>query len=417
MAQTNVVISPGTEATVAVRVRNLGDVTETYAFVPTGISQGWTTVTPPTMTLYPGADEIAHVTLRPPRSYAVPAGQTPLIVRIVPHGNPDDVATAESMITVLEYDDRRVSLAQPVMRARRRQEFDVVFDNQGNSRTSCRLTVVDHTSRLSGRFDPPSLGVDPGMNDTTRLRVKVRRRRWRRGRTLPFTVIAAQDGHESTHTTGTLLQEPIISGRFVGRVLGLAAIGGLGAVGWFHLVHPAIETAAERAVGRAGASAAVDAVTIASTAAIDPNSTAPVNPTVTAPTSSAVAQPASSLVPSLTNGQLPGEPFDTRLVVEAQLGGDNSQSYTVPAGKTLSVTDALLQNPNGDEGRISLLRNGKILYEASLKNFADYQIPLYSPFVFTAGQTVTLQITSCSKVGDAAGQFCSVAATLIGKLS
>jgi hypothetical protein len=415
MSQTNVVISPGTEATVAVRVRNLGDVTETYAFIPTGISQGWATVTPPTMTLVPGADEIAQVTLRPPRSFAVPAGQTPLIIRIVPHGNPDDVATAESTITVLEYDDRRISLAQPVMRARRRQEFDVVFDNEGNSRTSCRLAIVDHTSRLSGRFDPPSLGVDPGMNETSRLRVKVRRRRWRRGRTLPFTVIASQDGHEPTQTTGTLLQEPIISGGFVGRIATLAAVGGLATVGWFHLVNPAIERAAQRAVDRSGPAAAADAEPAASTVPGE----APVPTSANSgSTPSAATQPATPLSPSSAgNGQLPGDPFDTRLVVEAPLGGQNVEQYTVPAGKTLSITDILLQNSNGDEGRIALARNAEIIYEDSLANFASFQIPLYSPFVFRAGQTVTFQVTACTKVGNSAGQSCSVAATLIGKLA
>lgn len=415
MSQTNVVISPGTEATVAVRVRNLGDVTETYAFVPTGISQGWATVTPPTMTLVPGADEIAQVTLRPPRSFAVPSGQTPLIIRIVPHGNPDDVATAESTITVLEYDDRQISLAQPVMRARRRQEFDVVFDNHGNSRTSCRLAIVDHTSRLSGRFDPPSLGVDPGMNETARLRIKVRRRRWRRGRTLPFTVIASQDGHEPTPTTGTLLQEPIISGRFVGRIASIAAVGAVATVGWFHLVNPAIERAAQRAVDQLGTAAPVDAETAASTI---PGEIPVPTSDGSRPAPSVPTQPATPIGPTASGGgQLPGEPFDTRLVVEAPLGGQNVEQYTVPAGKTLSITDILLQNTNGDEGRITLARNAEIIYEDSLANFASFQIPLYSPFVFRSGQTVTFQVTSCTKVGSSTGESCSVAATLIGKLA
>ncbi len=414
MALTNPVISPGTETTVAMRVRNLGDVTETYAFVPTGMSQGWTTVSPPTLTLFPGADEIVQVCLRPPRSHAVTAGSTPLTIRIVPHGNPDDVATAEATITVLEYDDRRISLAQPVMRARRRQEFDVVLDNQGNSRTSCRLSVTDPTSRLSSRFDPPSLGIDAGMNDTARLRIKARRRRWRRGRTLPFTVIASQDGHEPTRTTGTLLQDPIISGRFVARVAGLATVGGLAAVGWFHLVNPAIEDAAERAVAEAGSTATTVAAATPGSI-VDPG----VEPPPTAPGSSETSEPATlseeSLVP-LGTGQLPGQPFDKRLLVQAPLGGDNVAQYQVPDGQTLSLTDILLQNPNSDEGRIALLRNGEIIYEASLINIADYQIPLYSPFVFQSGQTITLQLTSCSKVGDPVGEQCSVAATLVGKL-
>lgn len=412
MAQTNVVVSPGTEAVIAIRVRNVGDVTETYAFIPTGISQGWSTVNPSTVTLYPGADEVVQVALRPPRSYAIPAGPTPLVVRVVPHGNPDDVATAEGTITVLEYDDRRLVLAQPVLRAKRRHEFDVVFENLGNNRSSCRLGVVDHTNRLVGRFDPPSLGVDPGMNESARLRIKARRRRFRRGRPLPFTVTAMQDGHEPTSTTGTLLQEPIISGRFIGRVVGLVATAGLLTAGWFHLVKPEIQDAADRAVSRAGLTAAVS---------IDPTATtlAPAVPVTVNPASPATVPP---VVPVQPAPQQPpaaagtAEAVDDRLEVRAALGQSGSAQYPVPEGRTLRLTDFLVQNPNNDLGRVFLYRNAEPLYEWSLENIRDGALQTISAIEFKSGENVTFGVF-CQGVGNTEIGECAVAATFVGTLT
>ncbi len=165
----DVIVAPGDEAQVELRVRNLGNLTETFSFVPTGIAQGWTVVEPPTLTLFPGEVGTAEVVLRPPRSAAVSAGRSPFGVRIVPAGAPDEVAHADASVTVLAYDERSLSIAQPVLRGRRRAEFDVVIENRGNIQASLRLGIRQDARKMSGRFTPPSIGVDPGQSEAVRL--------------------------------------------------------------------------------------------------------------------------------------------------------------------------------------------------------------------------------------------------------
>lgn len=381
----DVVVAPGEEELVGLTIRNVGSATEGFSVVATGFVQGWTIVDPPTVTLAPGAEEKVQIALRPPRLWSVPAGPSPLVLRIVGHDSVDDVAVAEGTVTVLAFDDRRLSLAQTVQRGRRAAEFDVVLENRGNARASTRVQVVDPANRVSGRFDPPSLGVDPGDSAAARLELRARRRQWARvARALPFEVHAVQEGHHTSVTTGTLLQDPTVSGRTVGRVAAVAAAAGVVVAAWFGAVRPTIDDAAERAVAEAAARTTV-----------------------------AVDVTATTLVAASTGRE--GDAFDVRLAVSAALAQQAVQTYTVPAGQVLRVTDVLMQNPNADSGRLSLLRNSTVLYEASLENFTDFPYALVSPYVFEAGESVNVQL-SCQQVGDPGGSACSVAITLAGEL-
>ncbi len=388
-----VVVVPGEEELVGLTVRNTGAAPESFSLLATGLVQGWTIIDPPSVTLPPGGEGKVQIALRPPRRWSVPAGASPLVIRIVAHDSVDDVAVAEGTVTVLGFDDRRLALAQSVQRGRRKAEFDVVLENLGNARASCRVQIVDPANRVVGRFDPPSMGVDPGDSTSSRVVVKSRRARWARtARSLPFEIAAVQEGHQSAVTAGTLLQTPIVAARTIGRLSALVVAAGLVAAGWFGVVDPAIDDAARRAVTEAAA---------ASTTIVDPNASAVVS--TVAP---AGVRPAAG-------GE--GEAFDTRLAVTAALAQQTVQTYAVPPGKVLHVSDLLIQNPNADSGRLTLLRNSTVLYEVALENFTDFPFNLVNPFVFTAGESVNVQL-SCQQVGDPSGAACAVAMTLVGVL-
>ncbi len=381
-----VIVSPGADETVRLTVRNLGSAPGSFSLVASGFVQGWTVIDPPLMTLPPSGEGTATLSLRPPRHWSVPAGSSPLVIRIVSGDIDDDVTIVEGTVSVLAFDERRLSLAQSVQRAKRTAEYDVVLENLGNARAAVRLALSDPGARLRGDFAPPSIGVDPGQSAVSRLRVRSTRRRWRRGpRLVPFTVEASQDGHHPATTGGTLFQVPLVAGRTLSRIVALLAIGGALAGAWFGLFRPAIDEAAERAV----ADWAVTQTTMSTPA---------------------VGGPATSI----PNGER-GEPFAVRLVTEALLGGQAVQSYTVPDGKRLQITDVLWQNPNDDRGRLALLRNSVSLYEISLANFTDYAQALISPYVFGPGESVNLQL-SCTRIGSAEAGTCSVAVTLTGRL-
>jgi hypothetical protein len=395
-------VAPGGEEVVNLTIRNIGPSPENFSLIATGLAQAWMLVEPASVALPPGSFETVRVTLRPPRSWAVGAGPTPFGVRVVPYGGTDDVTIADGVVTVLAFDDRRVHLAQPVQRSRRRAEYDLIVENNGNSQASCRLVLLDGTGRVTGKFHPPSVGVDPGMSQPSRLSVTARRRRLRKSRSLQFFVQATQDAHPSIEVGGTLLQEPAISARAIGRAVGIGVGAAALVGGWFGLVKPAIDDAAERAVAKSALSADPTdptATTVAGAPAIGATPTS-VGPGGDPP---AVATPTAK------------EAFDTRLEATAAISEQGVGDYIVPAGQRLRVSDVLLQNPNRDFGELSLLRNGEPIYKAGLDNITDWAIPMVGILEFESGDIVTLQI-SCRGIGSTINNSCIIGATLVGTL-
>jgi hypothetical protein len=401
LADAEIVIAPGGEAVRFLRVRNIGDDTASASLLPAGPAQGWTIIDPPTVTLHPGAEETVRLLLRPPRSPLVAAGPSPFTVRVVSHENPDETVVVDSIVTVLGYDDRRIYLAQPVQKARRGAVYDVVVENAGNIRATCRLGFAEITGRLSATIDPPSVSVDPGMRAVVRARVRARRWQWRRAdRTVPFRIVAAQDQHAMVETEGALLQTRVVPERTGRLVAGLAGLAGAAAVAWLAVVQPAIDRAVERAVADRVAEAPAVTMAPGTPGGEDPTA---VNGGTTAPTS--VVAPAEPV----------RTPFDLRLKTTAAVASTEVTTYTMPEGGRVQIKDIYIQNPNGDIGRVALLRNGDVLFETALENFRDQTFPYVSGYVFAPGDNLGLQLT-CSGAGSGASGQCEVAASFVGEV-
>ncbi|HWC13864.1 MAG TPA: hypothetical protein VG929_04645 [Actinomycetota bacterium] len=110
--------------------------------------------------------------------------------------------------------------------------------------------------------------------------------------------------------------------------------------------------------------------------------------------------------PALTKGDdAPSvRPADGRL----EVGG--SESFSVPEGQTLLVTDLILENPDGNSGTLIISRNDEVLLEVRLDNFRDLDYHFVSPIVFGPGAALVLRAT-CS---DAAP--CSPALYYVGTI-
>jgi hypothetical protein len=61
-------VDPGSTAAVPIRVRNTGSVVDQFTIQVLGEAAAWTVVAPPSVSLFPGAEETATITFTPPRS-------------------------------------------------------------------------------------------------------------------------------------------------------------------------------------------------------------------------------------------------------------------------------------------------------------------------------------------------------------
>ncbi len=395
---TEAVVEPGGSVTLALMVTNLGEEVEHFALSPTGMAAGWTTIRPAHLTLFGGAQQSVDVEITPPRLPGTTSGPTSLGVRIVPTGNPDEVAHADITLDVAPTFDRRVTVLQPAMRSRRRATFELMIENQGNVQASCRLHLLEPTGRLDGDFDPPAVGVEPGGSTLVRLRTRTSRRQWeRRALSIPFTVDADQTGAPTVSAPATFIQAPVLPERLWGRLgaaaAGLAALAGV----WVGVVRPEIERAAVEAV-----------------AGLPTPTTAPDG---VVPDPSTVGAPSTSVAPAtLTAAEPAGRPFSASLPSGGAQFQQSVQTYTVPAGSRLLVTQFIVQNPYGDEGT-AVLRIGTIPFEYDLVNLdgIDANQGFLEPLELGGGATITFEV-SCGAIGRTGATACSSSATVIGRL-
>ena len=168
---------------------------------------------------------------------------------MIPQQQPDEAIVAETILDVQSFDDRRITMLQPLQRGRRRATYEFMVENHGNNLASCRLHLVDRTERVDGSFDPPAVGVAPGSQSLVRLRLKASSGLFRRSeRQLDFEIEATEQDHDPAIGHAALIQPPSIPARFAWRVLVAAAVVAAAALAWVHVVRPELRDAAERAV-------------------------------------------------------------------------------------------------------------------------------------------------------------------------
>jgi hypothetical protein len=378
-------VEPGSRLVVALLVTNLGNTTESFVLAPTGMAAGWTNIRPAYITLFGGSSESVDVEVLAPRLPSTTAGPTALGVRIVPQTDPDDVVTTEMTLHVAATHDRRLTVLQPAVRSRRRATFEVMIENLGNAQASCRMHLAEPTSRLDGDFDPPAVGVEPGGSSLVRVKVRARRNQWeRRSRSIPFAIEADQQGTPTASADATFVQAPVLPERLWTRLAGVVAVGALLAGLWFGVITPEIRRAAERAVADLPA------------------------PSITAAPGPEASVPAITVAPTIApTGDL-GEPFSSSLPSGAKVSEQSTQTYTVPQGSALLVTQFIVQNP---------LRLGTIPFEYDLANLdgVDANQGFVDPVQLNPGDTITFIVT-CAAIGRAGAETCSPSATVIGRM-
>ena len=107
-----------------------------------------------------------------------------------------------------------------------------------------------------------------------------------------------------------------------------------------------------------------------------------------------------------------GTPIDFRLSVSPAGGNSASDSETVDRNSVLSITDIVLQNPDGSVGAVTVLRNDDILLQSELANFRDLDLHFVAPFVYEEGDDITL-LVDC-RTPAPGGTECPVGASFLG---
>jgi len=368
---------PGGTAVMTASIVNTGAAVDEVAVTIEGEAAAWAVVEPGTVVLFPGAEGEVAVTFRVPEGPRARPGPAPFAVRAVGSGDLS-VTRADGVVDVAPYAEATLSLRPEVLQGARRASGSVVVENRGNARAELQLTGVAEQASVS--IDPPRAVVGPGEVVSAILTVTPDRAFLRGpGQRIPFTVTAEGPQHPKISVAGTMAQRARLPQGGAGLLAGLLVLALLLPLAWFGALRPLVRREAEREVVR--------------------NNPSAIGPGSGRPGTGAAAG-------------VGGNPIDGRLF----LTGPGQTSFTVPAGRTLRVTDIVLQNPAADTGALRVKRGDQVLLEVGLENFRTQDFHFVTPITFSGDQKLVLEAQCTGAAAGGAGS-CTPSALFSALLS
>ncbi|GAA4525434.1 hypothetical protein GCM10023192_06060 [Amycolatopsis samaneae] len=431
------VVVPGETGTITVTVFNRTDIVEAYTFEVLGALAPWATVEPARISLYPGTSGDVVVSLRPPRSPEVPVGQVPVGARVLPAERPEDTVVLEETVVVAPYLDADAELLPQAKAGRRKARYAVRLDNRGNDAAALTVDGVAGSDELALITRPDLLTLPPGQSTESELTVRAHKLMWfGKPATKPFQVRVNRRGEDDTAAPGlspdlppgpppdlppailldgTFTQRPVFPRwllALLGLLLALLAL-------WFGLVRPAVKSAAQQAVEDKTNEIAQSGGNVPGQGGNTGNQQGKPGP--------GQQQPGRG-----TGGQDPNGPdapgggggnrqqFDIPIEVQTSPGQTAANGYTVPPGKVFRVTDMLLSNFQGDEGRITIKLGDRTIATIALETFRNQDYHWVTPVDVAEKATASVTVT-CTKTGvppnGAPAPGCSELVTVNGFLA
>ncbi|MEU2671046.1 hydrolytic protein [Streptomyces sp. NPDC007164] len=404
-----VTVSPGTEATTTLTVRNDGDIVEAYTLEVVGDCAPWSTVEPARVSLYPGTSEVVTVRFAPPRSHEVRAGEIPLGVRVLPTEHPESVAVPEATVIVAPFHELRAELDPGRRSGWRGARFRAAVQNRGNTPVDIALSGKQAGEELRLAFTQGQRRLEPGESAEAGLRVRARKLIWfGQPVTWPFEVEAAEstegntDGERSGRSEtlpGEFAQRPILP-RWL--LIVLAALLAL-LLAWFALVRPAVRSTAKQAANEAAQEKKPDG----QQGAADGGTGDPAggqgqdkgDGKGKPGTSGGAGSGGSS---SGTGGGTGGTQQSSATIdVQTGSGAQKKGTYKVPEGKVFGVTDIVVANFQGDEGVLTISFGKRKITTIALETFRNQDYHWVTPIEIQENDTVTASVT-CNKPGTPA---------------
>jgi hypothetical protein len=387
LASKAVTVTPGGEAVSEVRVRNSGTVVDQFTLEVLGDASAWAIVEPAVVPLFPGAEAVARIKFKPPKSPSVPARAIPFAVRVKSREDARTSLVEEGVVEVGPFNDTFAEITPRTAKGSSRARAQLALDNRGNVRINARLTAADPDRKLNFTITPPALTAESGTVSFASIRMSPRQR-FLTGppKINPYKVHVHQDGLPTISLDGTMQQEGLIPPWLLPALIGLAALLLVLVVLWFVLLKPSISSAAKDAVApqvQTAQSAAVKAQIAANNAAIK------------APAAAGGGGGVTGVNP------FGGDAYAARL--------SGNTSLTIPSNGGLSVTDLVFENPNGYSGNLQLSRfnalknQDQLLLTLKLDNFRDLDFHFVTPLTFQPNDKIEL---SCSPNPQPDGSSC-----------
>lgn len=376
-------IAPGGEAHIEISVKNTGQVADSFALSVLGEPAPWAVCEPDAISLFPGQDGTARVFLRPPVTSDLPYGPVPFAVRVASNEDPLDSVVEEGILEIAPLSLVTADMSPRAGRVRgmRVSRYRVAVDNRGNAPATVEFIGRDNADTVKVQIRPRQLEVPPGSAGIARVRVRPRQRFWRGPAVVHrFQVITHPLGDNPVRSDGTLLQETVLP-NWLPKAFALAVALAVAVVAvWLGVLRPVVKNAATSAAVPAAQTAAQAAMQAAAQQAAH----------------NAVLQEIGKIRASSspTPSPVPKPALPAPVPFAQTLDAANPALSALP-GHALAITDLVMQNPQADQGTLTLSRSGSVLFTEQLADFRDYDLHFITAIMVPAGQSLSFAV-SCA---------------------
>lgn len=156
-------VVPGQSVRIKVNVRNVGTMVETYDLAVLGPARTWVSVVPAEISLFPGDEGSAVVTIKPPRTPNMLAGRYEVAIKATSQVLYAERAVAEFSVTVAPFHQFKALIARSTLEFKTKTSTFLQIVNEGNSSTKFTVDVNDPDGIYTGTLDAPTYVLDPGQ--------------------------------------------------------------------------------------------------------------------------------------------------------------------------------------------------------------------------------------------------------------
>lgn len=426
MDSTSVTAVPGGETSCTFRVRNTGMIVDQVLLDVLGDASPWATVEPAQLNMLPGSDALAHVIFRPPRSASVAAGVTPFAIRAMSTEDPGGSVIEEGAVEVARFSELRAELSPTKARGSRRANFRLIVHNDGNTPEPVAVSVSDPDLMLDFRIKPMNIVAPPGTATYVRLRTAPKKRFLKgQERTLPFQGLLQGEDSAPATVNGVMLQEQMLPKWLLPAIATAGVLAAALVALWFTVLKPQVHSMATQAVQSATSQMASSAAKAQQAAQQAQHAVQAQQSNGSGSGSGGGGGGGGSTPPPKsgtgTGGKTGGKsgtgsgttkpktpsapvPISKLLTVNAAPATTfTTVTFAIPANETLSVSDLLLENPQGDTGLLQIRIGTTPIVVEQLADYRSMPESLVQPFVFTHADPLVIAVkcqntgaTSCS---------------------
>src|ERR1700686_2728380 len=132
LASKGLPVLPGGEAVTEVRIRNSGTVVDQFTLEVLGDASAWAIVEPAVVPLFPGAEAVARVRFKPPKSSSVLAKAIPFAVRVKSREDARASLVEEGVVEVGPFNDTSAELIPRTAKGSSHARAQLALENRGN---------------------------------------------------------------------------------------------------------------------------------------------------------------------------------------------------------------------------------------------------------------------------------------------